>query len=111
MVPKSFDHTTDGTVFEEWGHISLAAGDAFGKSLRTVDEAADNIRKAGFELVTEKRLPMPIGTWPKDKQLKELGSYNRVQWEEGLEGWSILLLTQALGVCRCSPTVPLLICF
>ena len=105
VVPKSFDGSTTGTVFEEWGKVSLAAGDAFGKTLRIVDEAADKMKKAGFELVTETKYPMPIGPWPKDKTLKKLGSYNRAQWEEGIEGWAMMLLTQVLKVCVIFPSI------
>lgn len=98
MVPASFDGTHKGTVFEEWGKISLKAGDAFGKSLRIVDESAGYMKVAGFEQVTENRFAMPIGPWPKDKELKELGRYNRLQWQEGIENWSMFLLKQYLKV-------------
>lgn len=63
-----------------------------------IDEAADYMREAGFEDVTERRLPMPVGGWPKDKRLKELGKYNRLHWEEGIEGWCMYLLTHFLKV-------------
>lgn len=95
--PESFDGTTTGTIFEEWVHTSLAAGDAFGKTLRIVDEASDKMRKTGFESVTEKKYPLPIGPWAKDKELKKLGLYNRAQREEGIEGWTMYLLAQVLG--------------
>lgn len=98
VVAESYDGTDKGTVFEEWGVVSLQAGDAFGKSLRIIDEAAGHMKEAGFEQVTERRLPMPIGGWPKDKRLKELGKYNRLHWEEGIEGWCMYLLTVFLKV-------------
>jgi hypothetical protein len=98
VVPKSFDGSTNGTVFEEWGKVSLEAGDAFGKTLRIVDESAHYMREAGFEEVTEQRFAMPVGRWPKDKRLKEIGLFNRLQWEEGIEGWTMMLLTQVLKV-------------
>jgi hypothetical protein len=97
-VPKSDDGSTDGTIFEEWGKVSLEAGDAFGKSLRVVDESAQNMREAGFVDVTERRFRVPIGTWAKDPRLKELGRYNRLQWSEGIEGWAMMLLTSILKV-------------
>lgn len=100
MVPKSFDKTTDGTIFEEWGDISLKAGDAFGKTLRIADEAADRLRKVGFVNVNEKKFAVPIGPWAKDPELKHLGRLNRLQWEQGIEGWTVYLLTQFLGVSR-----------
>lgn len=98
MVPTSYDGTHEGTIFEEWGKVSLDAGDAFGKSLRIIDDAAGFMRGVGFEEVTERPLPMPIGGWPKDKRLKELGKFNRLHWEEGIEGWSMYLLTAYLKV-------------
>jgi len=98
VVPKSFDGSTNGTIFEKWGKVSLEAGDAFGKTLRTADESAHYMRQAGFEEVTEQRLIMPIGRWPKDKRLKEIGSFNLLSWEDGIEGWTLMLLTQVLKV-------------
>ncbi|ERF70020.1 hypothetical protein EPUS_03572 [Endocarpon pusillum Z07020] len=100
VVPKSFDGSTDGTIFEEWGKVSLEAGDAFGKTLRIVDESAHYMKEAGFEEVTEERFAMPVGRWPKDRRLKEIGLFNRLQWEEGIEGWTMMLLTQVLKAIK-----------
>ena len=97
-MPKSEDGTTDGTIFEEWGKVSLEAGDAFNKTLRVVDEARANIINAGFEEVVERRFRCPIGPWAKDPYMKELGHFNRLQWEEGIEGWTMYLLINILGV-------------
>lgn len=79
--------------------MSLEAGDAFGKTLRIVDESKDKMIAAGFDNVVEHRFKAPIGPWAKDPYLKELGRYNRLQWEEGIEGWTMMLLTRILGVC------------
>jgi hypothetical protein len=96
MVPKSEDGSTDSTIFEEWGKVSLQAGDAFGKTLRIVDEAKAKMIAAGFVDVVERRFKVPIGPWAKDPHLKELGRYNRLHWEEGIEGWAMMLLTKVL---------------
>lgn len=62
VVLKSDDNTvTPGTIFYQWGEVSLQAGDAFGKSLRTIDEAKQNIINAGFVEVKEHRFKWPIG--------------------------------------------------
>ncbi|KAL2836750.1 S-adenosyl-L-methionine-dependent methyltransferase [Aspergillus pseudodeflectus] len=100
VVPKSDDGTTEGTAFEEWGTISLQAGDAFGKSLRIVDESRDRMVKAGFVDVVERRFKVPIGGWPADPRLQQLGLYNRLQWVEGIEGWCMYLLTNVLRWTR-----------
>ncbi|KAL2871664.1 S-adenosyl-L-methionine-dependent methyltransferase [Aspergillus lucknowensis] len=87
VVPRSDDMTTDGTLFEEWAKVSLQAGDAFGKSLRMLDESRDRRIKAGFVDVVERRF-------------KQLGLFNRLQWEEGIDGWSMFLLTTILAWSR-----------
>ncbi|KAH1383126.1 hypothetical protein KXW98_009414 [Aspergillus fumigatus] len=100
VVPKSEDGSTAGTVFEQWGEVSLQAGDAFGKTLRIIDEAKEMMIAAGFVDVVERRFKIPIGPWAKDPRLKELGLYNKLQWEEGIEGWTMMLLTKFLGWSR-----------
>ena len=55
--------------------------------------------KAGFVNVTYATFKWPIGTWPKDPKLKQIGAYNRLGWEEGIEGWAMYLFTNHLGVC------------
>lgn len=108
-MPKSDDGTTDGTIFERWGNVSLETGDKFGKTLRVADESADYMRRVGLESVTETRFRVPIGPWAKDKKMKEIGQYNRLQWEEGIENWVLFLLTTVMEVsCRIHcPVLPI----
>lgn len=56
------------------------------------------ITEAGFKDVTEKRYNWPVGPWSSDPKLKEIGKWNQYHWEEGLEGWSMALLTRVMGV-------------
>lgn len=51
----------------------------------------------GFEEVMEHRYKLPIGGWSKDPRLKEMGMYNRLHWDQGIEGWCVFLLTRYLG--------------
>lgn len=99
VVPKSEDGSTDGTIFERWGVVSLQAGDAFGKTLRIPEEAKHRMIGAGFVDVVERCFKVPVGPWAKDAHLKELGRYNRLYWQEGIQGWTIMLLTNILKVC------------
>ncbi|KAF3007728.1 hypothetical protein E8E13_009786 [Curvularia kusanoi] len=97
VVPKSDDGTVEtDSIFDQWGKTSLLLGDKFGKTLRVVDEARGNMEAAGFVDVVEHRWKLPIGGWPADKRFKEIGQYNRIHWEQGIEGWSIYLLTTIL---------------
>jgi len=47
------------------------------------------IRDAGFINMKSTNLPLPLGPWPKDKRLKEVGTYNLMQFLEGLDGFSL----------------------
>lgn len=55
------------------------------------------VEDAGFANVTHRLLPIPTGTWPKDKKLKEIGAFDLVQFLEGLEAISLRTLTQLRG--------------
>ncbi|EFR01927.1 UMTA [Nannizzia gypsea CBS 118893] len=54
-------------------------------------------REAGFVNITERKMKVPIGPWAKDPKLKEIGAWNQVQSMEGMEGWSMALLTRVNG--------------
>ncbi|KAF1918737.1 SAM dependent methyltransferase [Ampelomyces quisqualis] len=94
VVPKSDDGTVlPGSIMEQWGKISLELGELFGKSLNTVDESKAGLEAAGFINIVEHRWKLPVGGWPVDKRFKEIGQYNRINWEQGIEGWCMYLLT------------------
>lgn len=53
-----------------------------------------SIEKAGFVDVHEVVYKIPIGPWPKDKLLKEIGQLNYLHWVTGMEGYSMWFLTK-----------------
>lgn len=55
------------------------------------------ITDAGFEDVTEVVYVVPLGPWPKDPQLKELGKWESVAAPEAVEAYGLRLFTQILG--------------
>ncbi|KAI8935072.1 hypothetical protein NX059_007667 [Plenodomus lindquistii] len=98
VVPMSDDGSvTPDSIMSQWGKISLELGEKFGKSLNTANEAKAGLEAAGFINVVEHRWKLPIGGWPADKRVKELGQWNRINWEQGIEGWCMYLLTTQLG--------------
>lgn len=52
----------------------------------------------GFKNVTEQRYKMPVGPWSRDKKLKEVGRWHLLECYEGIEGWSMAMLTRLMGV-------------
>lgn len=55
------------------------------------------IEDAGFVKVNHALLPIPTGTWPKDRRLKEIGAIDMVQFLDGLESMSVRTLTGLRG--------------
>ncbi|KAH6719500.1 S-adenosyl-L-methionine-dependent methyltransferase [Leptodontidium sp. MPI-SDFR-AT-0119] len=98
VAPLSDDGSvTEDHIFARWGNLSLEAGERFGKSLTIHKDAKGLLRNAGFEEVTEKVYKLPIGGWSNDPRLKEIGKWNQLYWEYGIEAWSLALMTRVLG--------------
>ncbi|KAF8464230.1 UMTA methyltransferase family protein [Kalaharituber pfeilii] len=52
------------------------------------------VKNAGFEDVTVRKELWPLGDWPKDKELRELGRYARVGMNNGLHAFSAQILSR-----------------
>lgn len=70
-----------------------------GKTFRILDLQKQYIIDAGFENVVEQRYKMPVGPWSSDPKLKEIGRWHLLECFQGIEGWSMALLTRVMGVC------------
>lgn len=71
------------------------------KNGKLMDEVAGNQKKwmmdTGFVDVHDQIFKVPIGKWPKDKRLKEIGTYYQAQCLEAMESISMALFTRVLG--------------
>jgi len=81
----------------ESGELAVLCGEKFGKTLQIKEKMKNFIEEAGFVDVVEKKFIWPIGGWADDKAMKDLGRWNLHHWEEGLEGWTMALLTRVMG--------------
>jgi hypothetical protein len=91
--------TDDGSlppdsVLSHIGPNIIWCGAHAGRPCDTVDTISSSIRKARFVNVHEKTYKWPIGPWPKEKQLKEVGTVNFQHWIAGLEGWCMWHFTK-----------------
>ncbi|KAH4964841.1 hypothetical protein HBI82_025990 [Parastagonospora nodorum] len=68
-----------------------------GMTFKIVEQMAALLPQAGFVDVHEERFIWPIGAWPKDPHLKDLGRWGERNWSEGIEGWVMALYTRLLG--------------
>ncbi|KAL8734857.1 MAG: hypothetical protein Q9166_001209 [cf. Caloplaca sp. 2 TL-2023] len=58
------------------------------------------MRDAGFANIHAEKFVWPVGSWPKDKHLKEVGAWNFLQIMEGLEAFTFALFTRQLGMSK-----------
>jgi len=58
------------------------------------------VREAGFSDVTHKSFKMPLGMWPQDKKLKEVGMCNLLQYLDGVDSFVMAPFTRVLKWTR-----------
>ena len=68
---------------------------SMGIELETTDKMHGWLREAGFSDIQEIAHKVPVGPWPRDKKLKEIGRYHQAHMlEAGFENYSLFLFTQ-----------------
>ncbi|KAF5024442.1 hypothetical protein F66182_3528 [Fusarium sp. NRRL 66182] len=81
----------------KWQQGLIEASKKIGRPLGDCDNYKAAIEQAGFQNTTETIFRWPTNSWPKDKKLKELGRWNLVNFDSGVEGVSLALFTRFLG--------------
>lgn len=100
-VLKSDDGSIDmDEAYHHQGRLAIESTEKFGKQINIQPHLKDMIIQAGFEDVKEFTYKWPIGEWPQDPRLKDIGGWNARHWMEGLETWTLRLLTQYMGVSQ-----------
>ncbi|KAH9212788.1 S-adenosyl-L-methionine-dependent methyltransferase [Leptodontidium sp. 2 PMI_412] len=95
---KSDDGTvTDDHLLNEWSRVSIEAAKKIGKTFENAQFTKENMIKAGFVDVVEKKYKMPLGGWSSDPKLKEIGRWNALYFQEGIEGMCLYLLNVVMG--------------
>lgn len=96
---KSDDGTvTDDHLLNEWSRISIDAAKKIGKTFENAQFTKENMIKAGFVDVVEKKYKMPVRGWSSDPKLKEIGRWNALYFQQGIEGMCLYLLNVIMGV-------------
>lgn len=73
------------------------ASKATGKPCNIYPFLKDWMIDAGFEDVHQSVYFLPYSPWPKDPYLKEIGKYQLIQAQQGVEAYSMRLFTDVLG--------------
>ncbi|KAF2768942.1 S-adenosyl-L-methionine-dependent methyltransferase [Teratosphaeria nubilosa] len=94
--------STDGTLsnhkaLRQWSEHAIRLGMLTGKTFEIAENMAGLIREAGFVDVTEKRFKWPVGAWSSEGREKEVGKWNLLRWEQGMETWVAEVYGTVLG--------------
>lgn len=93
--PSSEKHADK--MFTAFSESVLGVGEKTGMTFKIIGQMKELMHEAGFVDICEERFIWPIGPWPKDPYLKDLGRWGERNWTEGIEGWVMALYTRLLG--------------
>ncbi|KAJ9302775.1 hypothetical protein DTO271G3_149 [Paecilomyces variotii] len=75
----------------------VEAAQRFGKDINQAPTHKQRLVNAGFVDVQEDVMKLPIGTWPKDRHLKEIGRYWLEHMIGGIEVYTLGFIGKVLG--------------
>ncbi|KAH7198328.1 S-adenosyl-L-methionine-dependent methyltransferase [Fusarium flagelliforme] len=97
----------DGTVTEdcainEWGKFFIEGGRKLNRTFEIIDKDLQQkgMEEAGFVDIQTWDHKAPIGDWPKDPRLKEIGQFARATLEQDYEGYVMYMANIVLGWSR-----------
>ncbi|KAF2748530.1 S-adenosyl-L-methionine-dependent methyltransferase [Sporormia fimetaria CBS 119925] len=95
--PKSDVHADK--MYTKFSTLTMSCGEEehTGMTFYTVERMRGYMEDAGFTNIVEKKFIWPIGPWPKDPHLKEMGRWGERNWTDGIENWVLALYTRFLG--------------
>ncbi|KKA24379.1 hypothetical protein T310_1564 [Rasamsonia emersonii CBS 393.64] len=119
LVRQCYDHLKPGgwiefqesanTLYSEDGSLTpdnkmvqmmnglMEACDRIGRTMDPAPSIKGWVEDAGFTKVEQRRFKLPIGPWPKDPRLKEIGTLMAINFIEGVEAFTLSLFTEVLG--------------
>lgn len=97
-IPASYDDSLPAnSQIMEFYNVLAEIGGKIGIDLAVAQKFKGMMDEAGFKDVTEKVFDLPLGDWPEDRRLKEVGMFQRFQMVEGIHGIAFRLLTRVAG--------------
>jgi len=94
MIECDDSSLAEDSLLRDWGPNLGRSAENSGRKAGIMNTMQDAIERAGFRNVHIKDYKVPIGPWPRDKQLKEAGVASFRHLSEGMEGYCMWLLTK-----------------
>ncbi|KAK7418038.1 hypothetical protein QQX98_004177 [Neonectria punicea] len=88
------DHTVkEDSAMGQWGKIFIEGAKKLGTSFTVVQDDVQKraMEEAGFADIQEFDFKTPLGGWPKDESLRELGRYAQLTIESDIEGYVLFM--------------------
>jgi hypothetical protein len=93
MPIKSDDGSLHGTHLERWIKLCMKFAKEKGADWTCASQYKNYLHDAGFVNIQEVHYKWPIGYWSTDEELKEIGTWSKMNLDEALEAISMNLLT------------------
>ncbi|RSL45560.1 hypothetical protein CEP53_010721 [Fusarium sp. AF-6] len=93
------DTVPKDSAMADWGPIFKEAGVKIGRPFTILHEdlARKAMEEAGFVDIESKDFKAPVGAWPKDKTMREIGQFAQVALEQDIEGYVLGVAGLARG--------------
>ncbi|KAH6695693.1 S-adenosyl-L-methionine-dependent methyltransferase [Plectosphaerella plurivora] len=77
------------SALSQWGKIFVAGGNKLGRSFTLFEDQIQRkaMEEAGFVDISERVIKNPVGPWPKDVRLREIGLYSEATFLEDPKGY------------------------
>ena len=94
------DSLSPGNALHTWNQLMVRSGEVSGREVTVSSRYKQWLLETGFVDVVEVKHKWPQNTWPKNRREKELGSWTLANILEGLQGFSMALMTRCLGMSK-----------
>lgn len=83
----------------QWGKVYHEMGVKFGRTFRVIEDNIQEkaMRAAGFVDIVVKDYKCPVGGWPLDPKLKEVGQFTMLTLQTDIEGYILYTWNAVLG--------------
>ncbi|KAF5709337.1 methyltransferase [Fusarium globosum] len=90
---------TKKSAMHQWGKFFVEGGKKIGRSFTIVEDGVQRsaMEKAGFVNLEDRDFKVPIGGWPKDPRMKEIGKYAQATLEQDIEGYVLFMANTVEG--------------
>ncbi|KAF5600773.1 s-adenosyl-l-methionine-dependent methyltransferase [Fusarium pseudoanthophilum] len=97
----------EGHIFKKWCKLFFDCGRKTGRTWEIARDGRQEkyMQEAGFTDLFSKSWKLPVGDWPQDKKLKQIGLYNGAFIDHSIDAFAIFPIGEILGWSREEVTV------